>query len=235
MIGIPTEQQVAGIGVDASQGSLDSSVFEFVHHRMTSQCCMVGFNVQLDVIHQSVGPTEVQAGGRIEVVLMLCRFFWLWLEQKLAFETDLLGIVDGQMHEFGKMIEFTLHVGVEKVVIALATAPEDVVFATQFLGDFQRLLYLCGRKREHISVACRCSTMHEARVRKHIRRTPQQFDPGPFLGSLQCFDDRIQVLVCLSQCVPFRSHVAIMKCIEGTAQFFDELEGRVDPFHSIFY
>ena len=178
---------------------------------------MVGFNVQLNMIHQSISTAEVQAGCRVEIVLMLCRFFWLWLEQELPFEPNLLSVVDSQMHELCKMIKFPLHVSVEQVVISLATTPEDVVFATQFLSDFQRLFDLCSRKREDIGVACRCGSMHESRVRKHIRSAPQQFDPSPFLCGLKRFNHRVQIFVCLSQRVPFRCHVAIVKRIEWTA------------------
>jgi len=92
------------------------------------------------------------------------------------------------------VVQFALHVGVEEVVIAFAATPEDVVFATQFQGDFQRLLHLSGGKCEHVGVTGRRGPVHEAWVREHVGRAPQQLDPGPLLSRLQSLGDDIQIL-----------------------------------------
>ena len=88
LVGIPAQEQVARIGVDASENSLDRRILQFVHHRVTSESRMVCFDVQLNNIHQAVLAQEVETGCGVEVVLMLGRFLWLWLKQELAFEAD---------------------------------------------------------------------------------------------------------------------------------------------------
>ena len=181
LVCVPTEQQIARIGVDASQCPLDAGIFKFMHHRMPCERRMVCFDIELDVIHQAVRTTEIQARGCIEVILMFCWLFRLGFEQELSFESDLFRVIDSHMHESGEMIQFTFHVGIEQVVIAFAATPKDIVFTTQFVRHFQGFLHLGCCECEDIGVAGGGSAVHESRVRKHVCCPPQQLDPRPFL------------------------------------------------------
>ena len=181
LVGVPAQQQVAGVGVDRAQKALAAGIFQLVLHGVAGQRGVIGFQVQLDVLGQAVGPQEVDAGGRVEIVLMLGRLLGLGLEIELALEADLLGIVDGHVHERGQVIQLALHVGVEQVLIAFAAAPEDIAGPAQLLGHFERLLDLGGGVGEGVGIGAGGGAVHVARIGEQVGRAPQQLDAGPLL------------------------------------------------------
>ena len=102
-----------------------------MHHRVASQRRMVGFDIHLHMIDQPLGPTEVQACGHVEIVLMLRRLLGLWLKQELPLKSNLLRIVDRHVHKRGQVVEFAFHIGIEQVLVSLATAPKHVIRAAE--------------------------------------------------------------------------------------------------------
>lgn len=64
LVGVPTQQQITRVGVDAAQSTLYARVIELVHHRVTRQRRVVGFDVELEVRIQIVGSQEVHARAR---------------------------------------------------------------------------------------------------------------------------------------------------------------------------
>ena len=84
---------------------------------------------------------------------MLGRFLRLRLDVELAFEADLLGVVDRHVQEPGEVVELALHVGVPEVLVAFAAAPEHVAIAAELVRHFERLLHLGGGEGEHLGVA----------------------------------------------------------------------------------
>ena len=103
-----------------------------------------------------------QAGG-VEVVLMFGRLFRFWFEEELTCEADRPGVLMSHVHEAGEVIEFAFHVGVEEIVVTLTAAPENVVFAAEFVRDFNRLLHLSGSVGKYVGVATGRSSVHEPR------------------------------------------------------------------------
>ena len=89
----------------------------------------------------------------VEIVLVLGRFLRLGLEVELPVEADLLGVVDGHVHELGQVVDLALHVGVPQVLIAFAAAPEGVAVAAELLGHFDGLLHLRRGVGEGVGVA----------------------------------------------------------------------------------
>src|SRR3989441_4064672 len=55
-------------------------------HRVTGQRGVVGFDVELEVVEQIVLAEEIQAGGRVGVVLVFGRLFGLGLDVELRSE-----------------------------------------------------------------------------------------------------------------------------------------------------
>lgn len=203
-----------------------------MHHRVAGQRGVVGFDVQLHDVFQTVRTNEVQTGGGVEVVLMLGRLFRFWFEQELAGEADRLGMLMSHVHEAGEVVEFAFHVGVEEVVVTLAAAPEDVVLAAEFVRDFNRLLHLSGSVGKHVSVAAGRRSVHEPRVGEHVRRAPQQLDAGSFLLGFQLGGDPVQDFVRLFEARSFRSDIAIVPAVKRSAELFDEFKRDVDSLQS---
>ena len=140
--------------------------FEFVLHRVAGERGVIGFDVQLEVVQQVVFAQEIQARGGVGIVLMLGRFLGLRLDVELAFEADLLLVIDGHVQELGEMFQLALHVGVQQRGVTFAAAPEDVADAAEFVRDFHRLLHLGGGIGEDVGIAARGRAVHEARIAK---------------------------------------------------------------------
>ena len=68
------------------------------------------------------------------------------------------------VHEASEMIQFTLHVRVVRAHVAFTAAPEHVVFATQFIGDFESLLDLSTGVCEYVRVRACGGSVHVARM-----------------------------------------------------------------------
>ena len=145
---------------------------------------------------------EVEAGGRVGIVLVLGRLLRLGLDVELALEADLLGVIDGHVQEAGQVIQLALHVGVPQVLVALAAAPEDVARAAQLLGDFERLLHLGRGEGEHVGIAAGGRAVHVARIAEQVGRAPQQLDAGPLLLFLEHLDDRVEIAIRLGEVCP---------------------------------
>ena len=109
---------------------------------MTGQGGVVGFEVELEVGEQVVGPQEVQAGGGVGVVLVLGRFLGLGLDVERAGEADLFLVIDRHVEEPGEVVELALHVGVEQGRIAFAASPERVAGPAQVVRDLHGLFDL---------------------------------------------------------------------------------------------
>ena len=72
---------------------------------------------------------EAVHGGDIVVVLVLGWLLRLRLDQDGALEADLVLVVDDQLQEAPGLRALALQVGVEQRLIALAAAPQHIVFA----------------------------------------------------------------------------------------------------------
>ena len=235
LVGVPAEEQITGVGVDGAEEALAAGVVELVLHGVAGQRGVVGLNVELHVIFQTVGADEVQARGGIKVVLVLGRLLRLGLEEELAGEADLFRVIHGHVHELGEVIKLALHIGVEPALVAFAAAPENVVFTTQFLGNLEHLFHLTGGVGKDIGVAAGCGAVHETRVAEEIGGAPEQLDARAFLLLLENAHDSVEVVVALLQRGAFGRDVAIVKTVKGRAQFFEELNEHPRAVLGILY
>ena len=131
---------------------------------MAGERGVIGLEVQLEVLQEAVFAEEVEAGGRIGIVLVGRGFARLRLDEELALEADLLRVVDSEVQERGEVVELTLHVGVDQRGVAFAAAPEDVTFAAESLGGLERVTDLAGAVGEHVGVRRSAGTLRIARV-----------------------------------------------------------------------
>ena len=59
LVGVPAEQEVAGVGIDGPQKALTARVVQLVLHGVAGEGGVVGLDVELHVILQAVGTDEV--------------------------------------------------------------------------------------------------------------------------------------------------------------------------------
>ena len=97
---------------------------------MPRQCGVVGFNIDLDFALQTVAAQKSVDCGYIVIVLMLGGFARLGLDQDRAFEANLVLVLHHHVQEATHLIQLLANAGVQQCLVALATAPKHVVFAT---------------------------------------------------------------------------------------------------------
>ena len=84
LIGVPAEQQVAAVGVHRAEQALRRRIGQLVHHRVARQRRMVGLDVQLEMLRQTIGPQEGHHRGTVEIVLVDRRLLRLRLDEELT-------------------------------------------------------------------------------------------------------------------------------------------------------
>ena len=113
---------------------------------------MVDLDVDPVLIGEVVAIEEAVDCGAVVVVLMLGWFLRLGFDQQLALETDRVLVFGDHGHEARQLIGFLLHTGVMQRLVTFASAPQDVVVASQLLGDVEHVADLCSGVGEHVGV-----------------------------------------------------------------------------------
>ncbi len=229
LIRVPAQEVIAHVGIDGPERSGSARDFEFMFHGLAGQPRVVDLDVEFEVLKQAVFPQEVQAGGRVAVILMARRLFGLGLNVERALKSNLLLVVDGHVHELPQVVQFALHVGVQQRRIPFASAPEYVALTAQLVGPFHGLLHLRCSETERVRVAARGRAVHVARMDEVLSRTPEQTDAGVFLELLQFVADRIELRIGLLEVLAVGAEVAVVPGVIGNAQLGGELEERTRP------
>ncbi|KAF5039983.1 hypothetical protein DSECCO2_538210 [anaerobic digester metagenome] len=115
------------VGIDAAKHAVVGANLQIMTERMTGQCCVVGFNIALEILLQTPILQKSDGCGGIVVILVLGRFHRLGFDKEGSLESDAASIVPGHGQEACKMLLLALHIGVEQAHITLTTTPEHVV------------------------------------------------------------------------------------------------------------
>ena len=231
LVGVPAEENVAGVGVDRAEGVGGGGDFHFVLHGVAGEGGVVRLEVQFEMLEQAKFAEEIQAGGGVRIVLVLGGFLGLGLDVEGAFEADGFFVRDSHVKEFGEMLDFAFEIGVEQSGIAFAAAPENVAFAAEVVSDFESFLHLSPGVGEDVGVAtCGCA-VHVARVDEKAGGAPEELDAGALLLFLEDLGNFVEGFVAFLEGAAFRRDVSIVKRVEGRAELFTELE---ETAHSLF-
>ena len=144
-----------------------------MEHFVTSQCGVIRLQIQLEVVHQVIGPQEVQARRCVRVILVLGRLLRFRLNIKLACKANRFLVIHCHMQKPGQVIQLAFHIRVEHGLVVFTASPERIAFTTKIMRHFHGLFDLRSRHRKHFHIwACRCSLI-VSRVREQIRGAPQ--------------------------------------------------------------
>ena len=88
LVGVPSQEGVALVGVDGAQHAVDGGDAEIVLEGVARQGGVVGLDVHLEVLVQTILPQEADGGGGVEVVLVLHGLLGLGLDVEVAGEAD---------------------------------------------------------------------------------------------------------------------------------------------------
>ena len=176
LVGVPAEQVIAAIGVNAAQLTLGRGELEVVFKGVAGQGGVVGFDVDFEFVQQVVFAQEAQDGGGIVVVLVLGRLFGLGLYEQGAGKADCLFVFNGHVQEARELVLLVGHVGVEQAGVPFASTPKHVIGPPEPMGAFHGLLDLRCGPGEDVGVGVGGGPVRKARVRETVGRAPQQAD-----------------------------------------------------------
>ena len=194
---------------------------------MAGQRGVVDLDVDLEVLVEPVGAQETDHGLRIDIVLVLHRLHRLGLDQEVALEALRTGIVAGHAEHRGHVLLLALHVGVQQRHVALAAAPEDVVFAAQLDRGVDGVLDLQHGAGRGVEVGVGRGAVHVAGVSEDVGRAPQQLDAGFGLLLLGVGDDLPEVLLILLGRGGLVHEVHVVEAVVLDAHLLHELEACV--------
>ena len=98
---------------------------------MPRKCRMVDLNVYFKIIGKAVFIQKTNHRCRIVIILVFAWLARFWFDEERAFEAILAGIIFGNMQKLSKVLNFTVHVRIQKRHITLTTSPENIAIAIQ--------------------------------------------------------------------------------------------------------
>ena len=135
---IPTQQRISRVGIDRTEHIIRARHLDVVLGRMTRQRGVIGFNVQFEVIRESVLVQKAQRRLGVVVVLVLGGFARFGFEEELKGVALLLLVLDGHAIERRHVVAFLFEIGVQQGLVTFATAPKDVIQASELVGNVLR-------------------------------------------------------------------------------------------------
>ena len=96
---------------------------------VTRERGVIDFEVQPELVFESVAVEKGAHRRRIVIVLMLGRLVRLRLQEQGPLEADAMLVFDDEMQEARELRLLAAEFGEEQGVVALAPAPEDVIGA----------------------------------------------------------------------------------------------------------
>ena len=196
---------------------------------------MVRFDVQLEVFEKIKLTEEVEAGCGIGVVLMRGRFLGLWLDVKLAFETDSMLVINGEMKKPGEVFSLSFHVSVDDGSIPLATSPEDVTLTTESVGRFKSGFDLGRRVTEDVDEWRGTGARGVSLMGEETRGTPEELATTRLHLGFNGFDHGLEVALALGNGRTFWGDVPIVEAEEIDVDLLKELEEDPDSSARVFH
>ena len=185
---------------------------------MTCQRRVVSLNIQFDLFFQTKLLEEAVNGRGVVIILMLGRFLRLRLDQQRALEARFVFVLNHHLHEAANLLTLLTQVGIQQGFVPFTTAPQHVVFTTQFVRGVHRRYHLGGRPTEHFWIRVRRRPGTITGVGEAICRTPQQFHAALLLFLCQHIHHFGEVIFVLFQRRAFRRNIDIVEAVERNVQ-----------------
>ena len=228
LVGVPAEEGVARVGVNAAELAVRGGDGELVLKGVAGEGGVIGFDVELEVFVEAVGFEEADDGGAVEVVLVLGGFLGLGLDEELAFEADLFLVFDGEAQEGCELLLFLLEACVEEGFVAFAAAPEDVVFTVEVVGGVEGVLDLGGGVGEDLEVGVGAGAVGVAGVAEEVCGAPEELDAGFVLFLFGELDEGAEVFRGFGEGGAFGGDVAVVETVVVHTEFLDEFEVGIE-------
>ena len=233
LVGIPADEFIALVRIHGAERAGIDGHSHLVEHRVPGEGRVVGFQVQLEVIHQAILAEEIQARCGVRVVLVRSGLARLRLDVKLASEADLFRVVHGEVEQVREVIEFALHVGIKEGGVTLATTPEGVAFTAKLESAVHGCFHLSCAVGECIGVRRGAGTLRVTRVGEQASGAPEQLFTSRFLEIEQMVSDLLEGGVGFRQVAELRCDVAVVPAVVVDAGLIEELEEDIGALEGV--
>src|SRR5699024_262194 len=105
-----------------SKHAVVTCIPELMLERMTCKRCMVRFDVEFEIIFQSIFLEECVTACHIKIILVGSRLLRFRFDQELAFESDPLRIILRHFKEACQVIKLQLHISVDKTLVSFTSS-----------------------------------------------------------------------------------------------------------------
>eukprot|EP00958_Prasinococcus_capsulatus_P025911 scaffold4493_cov390-Prasinococcus_capsulatus_cf.AAC.4 len=189
LISIPSDLGIPGVGIYVAENTENPRGFDFMvatmarkgglqraqtgkrgHVRTSSFRVLTCGLPQLfleSILHQ-----EGHCRCSVPIILVFCGLLGLWLNQQSALKADSLLVFSSQPEEYRGMVQLSLHVRVEKSLVAFASTPEDEVLAVELLSNLHGLLHLSSRIHVGVNSGAGSSPAQVLRMLEQLSRAP---------------------------------------------------------------
>ena len=200
---------------------------DLVLKAVAGQCGVVRLDIQLHFLFQPIGDQEGVDGLDIVVVLVLGGFVRFRLDQNGSGKADLVLVLHDHLQEAAELRLLLLEIGIQQGIVALSSAPQNVVLAAETLRQFDAVPHLSCGKPKHIRIRVGSRAGHISRVAEEIRRAPEQPHSSGRHLLLDAIADPREILDVLADGVSLCHHIRIVKAEVRQAQPGEELESFI--------
>ena len=103
-------------------------------------------------------------------------------------------MLNHHLHKATKLFTLLTKIGIQQSFVTFTTAPQHIVFTTQFMRCFHRGNNLCSCPAKDLGIWVRRRARAIARVSKAVSGSPQQFHAALFLLASQHIDHLRKVI-----------------------------------------
>ena len=229
LIRIPSVLVISLVGIYASYHIIAGCNLEIVGKGVACQCRMVYFNIQLEVLVETIVLQEADNRCCIVIVLVLGGFHRLRFNEEGSRKALLPSVIACLCKHHGQMIEFPLHIGVVKTRIPFASSPENIVIPSESYSRINCILKLDSRICENRKIGIGGSTVHIPWIAEQICRAPQKLHPCLVLQFLHHRHVFFKAFFNIEYRPVVSNNVNIMEAIIGGPNFGGKLERRIQP------
>lgn len=147
LIGIPAQKQVALIRVNGAEHTVYGRNSQLVLEGVTGKRRVIGLDIQLEILVESVLSQKAYCRCGIEIILMRHRLLRLGLNIEISLKSDASAIFHSHAHKRSYIFLLKLNIGVQQSFVALSSAPEHIASAAELNGNIKRL-FICAAAKQ---------------------------------------------------------------------------------------
>ena len=123
LVRVPAQQIIAAVDVERTKHTQCRGKGNLMLKTVARQNGVVLLKIELHIIFKPIGFEQAIDRGRVVIILMLCRFLGLGLNENRSLEPNLVLVIDNQRQEASRLFQFLSDIGVDAAFHSLRARP----------------------------------------------------------------------------------------------------------------